>query len=224
MTALNFVLHDEFLSLISDTLCTVGDQMRPCLYSSKVHAVPHLSGAFAMKGQGLFALDCLKALMTQIIARDVAEADPDVPGIYGDLWHRHLDLCSDQGTDMTGAKASVYHFGWVPSEGRIVGFEYKSEDGFTSTRVTNGCWLHPNTVSDITVRHPDDLIRITKKQKEIDDALPPEQRAGIGGDFHHLYLTKEVTSIQPVFRASDFDRVFEEMVEFSEEAAPTSMK
>jgi len=82
---------------------------------------------------------------------------------------------------MTNAKATVHHFGWVPSEGRIVGLEYKVENDFASKRIPDGAWLHPNTV-DIIIEHPDDLIHIIEKQKEIDDALPPEERAGIGGD------------------------------------------
>ncbi len=218
MTALNFVLMPESVTLVSDTLCTAGPQMKPYIYSSKIHTVPHLNGAFTMTGQGMFALDCLKALMVQIIARDIVEADPDVPDIYQQTWQKHLDLCRAEGTDMTGAKASVYHFGWVPSEDRVVGFEYKVENEFASERIPDGCWMHPDTVPDIVIRHPDDLVRITKKQKKIDDALPPEKRAGIGGDFHRLHLTKEGVSIQRVFRAPEFDKVFREMVEASERA------
>ncbi len=224
MTALNFVLRRDFLSLISDTLCTIGPQNTPCFYTSKVHALPHLNGAFAMMGQGVFALNCLKALMTKIIARDVDEADPDIPELYRELWQRHVEVCSDQGLNMMGAKATVCHFGWVPSEGRVVGIEYKAENEFMSARIPDGCWLHPDTVPGITVRNLEDLVRITKKQKKIDDALPPEKRAGIGGDFHHLYLTKDGIGIERVYRSRDFDKVFREMVEFSEKSTPTATR
>ena len=214
MTALNFCLLPESLDLVTDTLCTAGAQNKPYIYNTKVHALPHLHGALAMKGQGLFALECLKVLNSQIIARDVVEADPDIPKIYRETWQRHLDFCKSRGEDMEDAKASIYHFGWVPSEGRVVGFEYRAVKGFASERVTDGCWLHPSTVTGIVIRHPDDLVRITKKQKKIDDALPPEKRAGIGGDFHRLFLTKDNISIQRVFRSGDFDKVFQEMVDF----------
>ena len=74
--------------------------------------------------------------------------------------------------------------------------------------------MHPNTVPNITVRHPDDLIRITKKQKKIDDEQPLAKRAGIGGDFHHLYLSKDGIGIERVFRSNDFDKVFQQMVDY----------
>lgn len=213
MTAQNFVLDPEFLSLITDTLVTVGSQKKPYLYFSKIQVLPHLNGAFTSTGQGLFGLECYKALMVQILARDIIEADSDVPEIYRELWQQHIDLCASRGDDLTDAKATVYHFGWVPSENRIVGLEYKVGNDFASTRIPDGCWLLPDTVSEITVRNPDDLLRITQKQKEIDDALPVEQRAGIGGDFHHLYLSREGVNIKHVFRAGDFDEVFREMEE-----------
>ncbi len=223
MTALNFVLSPDYLSLVTDTLCTVGPENKPCFYSSKVHAVPHLHCAFTMTGQGLFALECLKALMVRIIARDVLEADEDIPELYKELWQEHLEKCETEGTDMSNAKATVYHFGWVRSKGRVIGFEYKAENGFASERIGDGCWMHPNTVPNITVRELADLVRITKKQKKIDDALPPEQRAGIGGDFHHLYLDKNGIGIERVFRSSDFDKVFNEMVASSATAEPTNV-
>jgi len=86
MTALNFVLHPEFLSLVTDTLLTVGPQKKPYSYSSKIQVLPHLNGLIAVTGQGLFGLECYKALMLNILARDIIEADPDVPKIYRELW------------------------------------------------------------------------------------------------------------------------------------------
>jgi hypothetical protein len=214
MTALNYVLDSEFLWLVTDTLCTATPKNRPYIYSTKVHAIPHLSGILAMTGQGLFALECLKALMVRLIARDVMDADPDVPEIYRELWEKHLQLISKERTHATNVKTTIYHFGWVQSENRIVGLEYKAENNFVSERIPDGCWMHPNTVPDITVRQPHDLIRITMKQKTIDDALPSENRAGIGEDFHFVALTKDRITIQRVFRSDDFDKVYNEMVEF----------
>ena len=210
MTALNFVLYPEHLSLVTDTLMTVGPQKKPYLYSSKIQVLLHLNGLITVTGQGQFGLECYKALMIQILARDIIEADPDVPKMYRELWQKHIDLCTSHGDDMTDAKATVYHFGWVPSEGRIVGLKYKVGNDFKSTRIPDGAWLHPNTV-DIVIEHPDDLIHITEKQKQIDDALPSEERAGIGGDFHQVQLTQEGISIRQVFRSSDFDEVFSDM-------------
>ncbi len=121
MTAQNFVLHPEFLSLITDTLVTVGSQKKPYLYISKIQVLPHLNGLITVTGQGQFGLECYKALMLQILARDIIEADPDVSKMYRKLWQQHIDLCTSHGDDMTDAKATVYHFGWVPSEGRVRG-------------------------------------------------------------------------------------------------------
>ena len=96
MTAQNFVLHPEFLSLITDTLVTVGSQKKPYLYISKIQVLPHLNGVFTSTGQGLFGLECYKALLVQVLARDIIEADPDVPEIYRELWQQHIDLCTER--------------------------------------------------------------------------------------------------------------------------------
>lgn len=180
--------------------------------------MPHLSGVFAMKGQALFGLECLKTLMSRIVARDVVDADSDVPQLYHDLWEQHLRRCEGQGTDMQNARATIYHFGWVQAESRIVGFGYSAADGFVSQRISDGAWLHPNTV-DIKIQHPDDFLKITKKQKRIDDELPPGERAGIGGDFHQVYLTKQGTELRKVYRCPDFDEVYRQMCSDAEQSA-----
>lgn len=219
MTAFNFLLQPDFITIVSDTLNCVGPQNRPYLYNSKLHVVPHLHAIVGGTGQGLFHLECHKALMMRLIVRDIVDADPDVPELFRELWQNHCELCSRNGEDISKAKATMYHFGWVETEKRMVAFEYKSGSNFRSERIADGCWLHPNTVTEIIVRQPVDLVQITLKQKEIDDALPTEKRAGIGGDIHLIQMTKDAIVVQPAHRCSDFDDVYRQMVEYSEQEA-----
>lgn len=219
MTAFNFILRPEFVTIVADTLNCFGPENRPYIYNSKLHVVPHLHAAVGGKGQGLFLLECHKALMVRIIARDIVDADSDVPDVYQQLWLEHQELCKREGHEMTNAKATMYHFGWVPSKNRVVGFEYKSGDDFASERLPDGCWLHPYRDPKIIVREPEDLVRVTLKQKEIDDRKPPEKRAGIGGDLHLLHLTKEGMAVQIRHRASDYETLFEQMVALAKESS-----
>ena len=217
MTALNFVLLPENLTLVTDTLCTAGPTRAPYIYSSKIHVAPHLHGALAMKGDGMFALKCYIALLTRLIAKDMIDVDKDIAPIYRQVWEEHCDVCRASGVGEAALHATIYHFGWCQGEGRMVAFEYSTANDFRSERIKDGAWLHPNTVADIVVTHPDDLLRITRRQKKIDDALPQEKRAGIGGDFHRLFISSDGIGIQRVYRSSDFDKIYKQMENFSEE-------
>ena len=184
MTAFNFLISPDMATVVTDTLNTVGPEQRPYLFSTKVHVLTHLHAVMGGKGRGLFLEECYRKISLGFIARDVADVDNMVSEVYRRLWVEQL--ANEEGDDEPNPlppSATVYHIGWVESERRMVGFEYSSADNFESHRIEDGAWLHPNTV-DIMIRDPSDFVKITIKQKEIDDKLPAGKRAGIGGDIY----------------------------------------
>jgi hypothetical protein len=212
VTALNFVLGPDSLDLVTDTLCTSGAGKNPFIYTSKAFAVPHLHAAFAATGEAGASANCLQALLIGSIARDISEADPDVPHLYKEAWQQRVLGLRSNGVDTTNLHTTIYHFGWVEADRRIVGYRYKAEDNFVSTRIEDGLFTHPAIQNAVVRNRPGDLFGLIKLQKTLDDRRPREKRAGIGGDFHHLHLTEQGVTIRRVFRSGDFDRLFEEMV------------
>lgn len=211
MTAFNFVVCPDMATLVTDTLNTTGPEQRPYLFSTKVHVLSHLHAIMGGRGRGLFLEECYRQISIGLIARDVADLDKMIPDIYRKLWNEQLSR--EQEDDEPNAlppSATVCHIGWVESEKRVVGFEYKSTDGFESHRIEDGAWLHPNTV-DILIQDPKDLVEITMRQKIIDDLVPTGKRAGIGGDIYLYHITSESIIVQKAHRFDDYEQQYSAM-------------
>jgi len=92
----------------------------------------------------------------------------------------------------------------------MIGFAYRSTNNFVSERLVNGFAIKPAAADvrerlDELIQHHGligALVEAMRLQKQIDDALDPSARVGIGGEIH--LLTLDPTGRQCVWTAHQF--------------------
>ncbi len=211
VTALVFVLDRESVVLGMDSLAIRATDKTPSLYASKILPVPHLGAVVCGTGSQRLPLDWFVHIETRILGRDIDYVNSVAPGELRGLWTR-LD---EPGT------ATIYHFGYSPAEDAYVGYAFRSESDFAAERIQYGIGIKPPSGELIAVAADslaelgvhDAIISLIVKARSVDDALPLEERVGIGGEVHLLTLTGGRQFGWATRPWADFDAVFGEMLE-----------
>lgn len=195
MTLLNFCITEDRLFVMSDTVVSTQEK-GPSFFTSKVHWLPHLNGLVCGTGSLDFILAWINHVQSCMLARDIYHLDEYATESLLDL----ADIMVDQ--FLTGGTTTIYHFGYDTLARKFGGFAYRSKEGFRSEPIISGIGTKPGIElrDDDEKTWPDYFIEIAKLQKAADDALPLNDRVGIGG---HL-----VSYILAVDRAATSDSIF----------------
>ncbi|MCK4873255.1 MAG: hypothetical protein KAS72_11060 [Phycisphaerales bacterium] len=210
MTALLFFLEPERVCIAMDT-CSLsieddGEHL-PGPFCSKMLLLPHLQ--IVVCGTGIRSLIYYWSAFLQqnAVARDVTELD--------NIARAKLPELADECGVTESLTSTIYHFGYWPAEKRMRGFAYRSANGFETEQLKNpGFGIKPpdgidleqalNTCTEKGL--PAGFVEVMKRQKAFDDARPPKEQVGIGGEVQFLVMTAEGYSLSTCYRFDDYDR------------------
>ena len=203
MSALNFILQSDALFIATDTLAISGEDGSPRNFQSKIYPLLHLDGVLCGTGIGQFITRWYVALQSGILARNIPHLDQYVPNGLRSL-HQELPLPE-------GKTTTIYHFGWDHAEGRFRGFAYRSEHDFRSEELQYGFGVKPQVAFTPTGTLPDDFVQLITLQRQIDNARPPRERIGIGGEIHFLAMAPGEISLTRCHSFEDLDLLYDQM-------------
>lgn len=212
MTALLYHLDPERVCVAMDT-CTLdiedsGDRV-PGPFCTKVCLLPHLHTVVCGTGIRSLIYYWNAFLQQNAVARDIVELDNIARAKLPEL-ARECRV-TEQHT------STIYHFGYWPTEERMVGIAYRSTNGFDGDELQYGLGIKPPDGLDLEQALktcedqglPAGFIEVMKLQKVYDDARPSKERLGIGGEVQYLVMDKEGCSLRTCHRFDDYDGHFE---------------
>jgi hypothetical protein len=215
MTALNFILAEQYLFLVSDTLSLTNDK-DSFKYVTKILMLPHLKGVICGTGSFDLILKWYETIQKKIIGRDIDilrnYSSDELEKIYFD----ELKAKDDH-------NSTIYHFGYIPGKEKFEGYVYRSKNGFAEEKLDYGLGLKPfgNEIAGYARQQIEDnlvdgLINIMCKQKELDEAQEKEEQVGIGGSIHLLEFTKTHQKLSEIYQFPDYEKKFYEMLDRQE--------
>jgi hypothetical protein len=177
MTVLNFMLAEEAVYILSDTIVSDPATMDPITFTSKVYPAPHWEGLICGTGIMQFVTEWYLRAITTIVAQDIVHLDQFTPRTASQLFEKYKTSAGRKAT------STLYHFGFDRIESRFVGFAYRSTNDFASERLPYAIGIKPNPGNpDLEIKSfPDDFIRLAQLQKQLDDTKPAAERVGVGG-------------------------------------------
>jgi hypothetical protein len=181
MTLMNYLLTDEAVYLLTDTLLCDPDDLSPVAFTTKIHALPHLQAMICGTGHAQVIGEWVATVNLALVVRDVVHLDQVAPTELRKLFARH----PKEGAGEREIATTLYHFGFDERAGRFVGFAYRSADDFHSEPLPQGFGLKPAPDWPLDgrkiTRLPEHFIAIAKKQKAQDEATEAGKRVMVGG-------------------------------------------
>lgn len=215
MTALNFVLSEDAVYVVADTLVTL--EHEPAYFTTKVFTVPHWNGLICGRGSHGLILDWVMQAFGSTLALDLVHTDEFAPQIMRDLFDNRPE------EEQANCTTSIYHLGFDTAQDRFVGFAYRSRDDFVSEPLEYGFHQKPGIGIEMEMREfPKDFVAHMRQQREEQDALPPEERAFIGGQILSWMLQRVQqedgpslvrTTILPAFEWDDYGEAYIECLD-----------
>jgi hypothetical protein len=204
MSALNFNLTEEIVSIATDTLALSGESHKPHHFQSKFFIVPHLSGVICGTGVGEFIANWAHEIQVSMLVKSISHLDEFAPERLRILFHE-MDLPHE-------VTSSVIHIGYDYEMGKFRGFAYQSINNFDSSELKYGFYIRPNVQNfQQTDDLFDDFKRIIAIQREEDIAKPIDQRIGIGGEVLILTMGPERFILDRSYKFEDYDKLYEQM-------------
>jgi hypothetical protein len=210
VTGLVFVLQPEGVVLGMDSLAVRAEDKSPIKYSSKFMGLPHLKAAICGTGSQRLPLEWYLDVQLNVLARDVDFINDIAPERLRDIWAR----LAEPGT------ATIYQFGFSPSEDAFVGTAFRSTSDFVAERLAYGIGIKPASEDLIPVApglleelgYVSGIAELLARLRIADDALPLAERVGIGGEIHLLVLNDSGQYTHIADRWPDFNRQFDHML------------
>jgi hypothetical protein len=211
MTALIFVLTEEIVWIATDTLSlTTGGS--PFKYVSKIFPLPHLSGAMAGTGNMNVIVDWFAQIQTNVVARSFIYLNTVGP--------EQLRTIEAKYEHLKAGTTTIYHFGYDEDEDRFRGFALRSPRDYAVEQLGYGLGIKPYgeelvaglSAGGIGTPGPELFVRLMQDLKRRDDALPPPERLGVGGEIHVLRLNGDGQFLWRCHRFPDYEAVFTEML------------
>jgi len=216
LTALLFGLGKESVWLALDSLaCSKGGA--PLKYVVKVFPFPHLNLVMCGTGDMNIILDWFVALNAYYYGQSgrhlgLPHVNDGAPAVLSGiaLKYEHLKAGS----------TTIYHFGFDETEKRFRGFAFRSTNEFAMDEIPYGLGAKPfgeelapllyGSGGPPTVNS---IIRVMEEQKRRDEALPAEDRVGVGGEIHLLTMSENRQTLWACHRFKDRATMFDEILE-----------
>ena len=188
MTLLNYLLTDDAVYVMTDTVISDPDDLVPVGFTTKVYPLPHLQALICGTGHVQPIVEWVAHINRHLLVRDIVQLDPIAPSSLRALFGRYaLQQAGEHEVTTT-----LYHFGFDSAARRFAGFAYRSVDHFESEPLEPGFGFKPAPEWPLDASQlkklPDDFIALAKKQKAQDDATKLTKRVGVGGQliFHAM--------------------------------------
>ena len=179
MTLLNFILAEEAVYLVADTVVSDSMDKSPVSFTTKVYPVPHWDGLICGTGIMNFVVNWYCTAITSVLATDLKHLDQFAPEQLRSLFEKYEE--EYEGHEL---RSTIYHLGFDQQSACFFGFAYRSTDNFVSEPLAYGMRLKPDP-EDTSIQQistfPDDFIPIAELQKKKDELKPVNDRVGIGG-------------------------------------------
>ncbi|MCK4329068.1 hypothetical protein KAX02_04430 [candidate division WOR-3 bacterium] len=198
MSILNYMLDPSSVAIITDTLASTSNG-KPFKYITKLFLLPHIKTIVVGTGCIDLLINWYVKIQKDVIVKNIKSLDEITTNCLNDLY-KNIEIDS-----------SVYHFGYDNDIDKYIGFAYRSKNLFKSENLIYGVGVKPgNGVEELiknikNTKDPfEELLNITKKQKEIDDNKNHKDRAGIGGSIILCIMDKLKYYIDELFVFDDF--------------------
>ncbi|SCP99552.1 hypothetical protein [Anaerobium acetethylicum] len=210
MTALNFLLMEDMVSISMDTLSLSMENRMPYKFVSKFVHLPQMNCVICGTGNMLAIIHWIAYVQERMAAN----------GIY------QLNLLTSQRLkefmkrEVVNAELSttIYQFGLSELDNNFHGYAYRSTNNFESEEIAYGIGVKPPEVFiengtlnmeliGFDGNHIEEsFIRIMEKQKERDDMLP--EKVGIGGCVQLIILTRGGAITKTINVFDDFEEQY----------------
>jgi hypothetical protein len=220
VTLLNYLLTDDAVYVLTDTVISDPDDLGPLSFSTKAHPLPHLQALICGTGHVQLITEWVAIINLDLLARDVVELDQIAPSRLRALFGRYAAEQAG-GREIT---TTLYHFGFDHEAQRFAGFAYRSIDHFDSEPLEPGFGFKPAPEWPLDASRikklPDDFIALAKRQKAQDDATELSKRVGIGGQliFHAMQRGAGLRGVSAVQTSAAIVHVFPDFEEMCAQA------
>jgi hypothetical protein len=211
MTAFNFVFLENFVAIAMDSLALDGENGEPLGFWTKVFPLPHLRGVMCATGIMQIGLDWFIEIESHVLCNSVTFLDSIAPARLRAIAERYP----------TSRTTTVYHFGYDPDLERLRGFAYRGTSDFASEELQAGYGIKPPT-DQLVQLFPRAVaerglvpafVEVITQQKIDDEAKPPLERVGIGGEVHVLTLIPDEQFVWNCHRFDDYASSYQRMLE-----------
>lgn len=213
MTVLNFFTSEKAVFIATDSSFSHADDKLPAGYITKAFLLPHLDGIIAGTGDPRFIADWLVRANTGFVVRNMIHLDQFTHQSLADIYRYRSTREGNLGT------TTIYQWGYDPEIGTMRCFAYRSTNEFISEELPFGSALKPGyDIGNYEIRDfPNDFIDVIERQKAADEALPLDQRVGVGGHVVAYWMqatdgpggTQVTMSAQRVAKLSGFEHGYQ---------------
>lgn len=212
MTSFICHLSSQQVVLAMDTLVT--DPLgNPAFFASKATHVPHLQTIVAGTGIAGFSNKWAEQVASRMLLTGIVNLDYHTARNLPELWgayRREHDITDSMTT-------TVYQFGVSEENGELLGFAYRSAEGFASESLNPGWLLKP----ECTLKESDDFRKdirsMMMEQRAIQEDRPIAERVFIGGECIVHVLDANSYSAMKLFDFEDFQKqLAEALTRFSD--------
>jgi len=213
MSALLFLLQADGVYVATDSLSLAADTKKPFKYATKIFYLPHLQTIVCGTGSFDMVIDWYVLVQKNVVARNILYLNEIAPAQLRDMSKR-LGLPNE-------LSSTIYHFGFLEEENRFVGYVYRSAKEYASEQLPYSVGFKPPdgiqqevVLKDVLDKGlPKGFVDLMKRQKEIDDAKPIQERLGIGGEVYFMVLNSSRAVMVTSHRFDDYMAVWNEMLE-----------
>lgn len=217
MTALNFVLMEEFIIISMDTLAVLQDTKTPFKFVSKFCHLPQMNCVICGTGDMSAIVRWIAYVQENIVANGIYQLDLLTQSIFPTFMRNEIAH--------EDASTTLYQFGLSELDNAFYGYAYRTIDNYKSEQLEYGLGLkpqdafHKDGALDPKEAHFDlhdcenSLINIMERQKQYDDDLPTSEKVGIGGYIQMIFLTKDQTITKTLKVFDDLGKQYQTILE-----------
>jgi hypothetical protein len=205
MSSLIYITEETQVLIATDTLA-VSAAGEPVLFTTKAFPVPHLRMVIAGTGSAGFLDQWFLFINTRMLVRGIDHLNKFAPIRLPELW-----ACWwKQQNAKPNTTTTVYHFGCSENTGLVHSFAYRSESAFQPDPIGYGTGAKPDcTLTGLDIQRvmddPSQIRKMMEEQRDVQWALPQEERLHIGGEIQFHYLTSDGYSVFTTDRFDDFE-------------------
>jgi hypothetical protein len=213
MTVLNFLLQEDVVHVLTDTVASDPVDLKPSLLISKIYLLPHLDMMICGTGFGRMVLEWFATVNSRVIVADIEHLDAFAPDELKRMFETYEGSIPSEKMTCT-----IYHFGHSKDDDKIGGFAYRSVNHFASERLPYGIVMKPAPAEPFDVAAlSKSFIELAELQKIEGEVSRLCDRVGIGGELLFASMMRYegqdgaseiVTQIQKCHQFADFDDAY----------------
>lgn len=209
MSSLNWMLLEDIVIVVSDTVAASAETRAPIYFATKVVPLPHTRSLIAGTGDASTMMNATFQIMAHSVCRNLGDVASGLPPIL----RRAAEGANDR-------SSTIYLFGWDGGLGRMRGFTFRTSKNFSPEEMPYGLGCRPAFAAappNVEGFKADDLaatdkffIDLATRQRQVEDvksATDPE-RAVIGGELIETRAYADGIMIRTIYQFADHAAMF----------------